>query len=50
MESAVVECDIDIEDVTINEDILIRNTVADDFVYRSTYRFGEVAVIKWRRV
>lgn len=45
MESAVVEGDVNVEDVPILEDTLVRNTVANDFVGRRADRLGEVAVV-----
>jgi hypothetical protein len=50
VESTVVERYVDVENVTVLEYSLIGDAVADDFVYRGTYRLGEVAVVEGGRV
>lgn len=50
MKAAVVKSDVNVEDVTILEDSLIGNAVADDLVDRCAYRFGEVAIVEGRWV
>jgi hypothetical protein len=46
VEPAVVEGYVDVEDITVFEDALVGNAVADDFVGRGAYRFREVAVVQ----
>ena len=46
VKAVVVQCDVDVEDITVSEYSLIRNTVANDFVYRRTYGFGEMAIVE----
>jgi hypothetical protein len=50
VEAVVIEGDVDVEDVAILEDSLVRNTVADDLIDRCTYGLGEVAVIERRGI
>lgn len=47
VETAVVKSDVDVENITVFEDILIGNAVADGLVNAGAYRLGEVAVIEW---
>jgi hypothetical protein len=46
----VVKSDIEIDDVSIQENALIWDTVADNLVDRRTNRLGEVVVVQRRRV
>ena len=46
----MVERDVDVDDISIFEDILVWDAVADDFVDGCADGFGEMAVIQWRRV
>lgn len=48
--AAVVEGDVDVEDVAVDQDALIGNAVADNFVKGGAYGFREVAVVQWRGV
>lgn len=48
--TVVVEGDVDVEDVAVDEDALIGDTVADDFVDGGAYGFREVAVVQRRGV
>lgn len=50
VEAAVVQGDVDVEDVAVLEDALIGNAVADDLVRRGADRLGEFAVVEGRRV
>jgi len=50
VEAAVVECDVDVENVAVSQRALVGNAVADDFVDRCADRLGEVAVVQWRWV
>lgn len=50
VEAAVVEGDVDVEDVAVLEGALVGDTVADDFVDGCADRFGEVAVVQRGRV
>jgi hypothetical protein len=50
MEAAVVEGDVDVEDVAVLEGALVGDAVADDFVDGCADRFGEVAVVQRGRV
>jgi hypothetical protein len=50
VEAAVVEGDVDVEDVAVLEGALVGDAVADDFVGGGADGFGEVAVVEWRRV
>ena len=45
MEAAVVEGDVDVEDVAVDEDAVVGDAVADDFVEGGADGFGEVAVV-----
>ena len=45
MEAAVVERDVDVEDVAVDEGAVVGNAVADDFVGAGADGFGEVAVV-----
>lgn len=44
--STVVESNVDIDNVTILEDALVRDAVADTLVHRRADGFGEVAVVE----
>lgn len=48
--AVVVEGDIDVQDVAVDEDALVGDAVADDFVDGSAYRFREVAVVQRRGI
>lgn len=50
MEAAVVDADVDVDDVAVFELTLIGDAVADYFVDGGADGFGEVAVIEWRGV
>jgi hypothetical protein len=50
MESTVVKCDVDVDNVAILKRSVVRNSVADDFIDRGADGFGEVAVIEGRGV
>ena len=45
MKAAVVECDVEVENVTVKEEALVGNAVADDFVSGGAEGFGEVDVV-----
>ena len=45
VEAAVVEGDIDVENIAVEEDAVIRNAMAYDFVRRGTNGLGEVNVV-----
>ena len=46
MVAFMVESDVQVEDVAVEQDSLIRNAMANHFVWRRAYRFGEVVVIE----
>jgi hypothetical protein len=46
VKASVVECNIDIEDITIDENSFVWDTMADNFVRGRAYGFGEVAVVQ----
>ena len=46
----MVQSNVDVENITVLEDSLIGNAVADDLVDRGADRLGEVAVVERRRV
>lgn len=46
----VVEGDVEVEDIAVEEDPLIRDTVADNLVRRGADRLREVVVVEGRRV
>jgi hypothetical protein len=48
--SLVVQRNINVEDITIEQNTLIGDTVADDFVDGCTARLGEVVVVQRRGV
>ena len=48
--AAVVEGDVDVEDVAVDQDALVGDAMADDFVEGGAYGFREVAVVQWRGV
>lgn len=48
--SLVIQRNIDVEDIAVEENTLIRNAVADDFVDGCTARLWEVVVVQWRGV
>lgn len=50
MVALVEDGDVDVEDVTVDEQTLIRNSVADNFVNGSTAGLGEVVVVQRRWV
>jgi hypothetical protein len=50
VEAAVVEGYVDVDNIPIFQDVVVRNAVADDFVDGGTYRLWEVAVIERRWV
>lgn len=50
VEAAMVESYVDVEDVTVFEDALVGNAVANDFVGRGAHRLGEAAVVERRRI
>ena len=50
VEAAVVEGHVDVEDVTVFEDALVGNAVANDFVGRGADRLGEAAIVERRRI
>lgn len=50
MVTLVVERNVDVEDVAIKQNSLIRNAVADDLVNRCAARLGEVVVVQRRRI
>ena len=50
VEAAVVEGDVDVEDVAVLKGALVGDAVADDFVGRCADGLGEVAVVEWRGV
>jgi hypothetical protein len=45
VEAAVVERHVNVEDVAVEEDSVVGNAVADDFVGRGADGFGEFAVV-----
>lgn len=50
VEAAVVEGHVDVQDIAVLQYSLVGYAVADDLVYRRTYRLGEVAVVQRRRI
>ena len=50
VEAAVVEGDVDVEDVAVLKGALVGDAVADYFVGRGADGLGEVAVVEWRGV
>lgn len=46
MKAAVIYTDVDVEDVAIFERSVIRNSVADNFVYARADGFGKMAVVQ----
>lgn len=52
VETAVVDGDVDVEDVAVLEHSLVGNAVADDLVERRAYGLGEMAVVEggWVRL
>lgn len=48
--AVVVEGNVDVEDVAVDEDALVGNAVANNFVDGGAYGFREVAVIQRRGV
>jgi hypothetical protein len=50
MISAVVDRNVEVENVAIKKNSLIRDAVAYNFIGRSTYRLGKVVVVEWRRI
>lgn len=46
----VVERDINVEDIAVEQDALIGDAVADDFVDRGATRLGEVVIVEGRRI
>lgn len=46
VESAVVKCNVDVQDITVLKDSLVGNAVANDFVDRCADRLGKVAVVE----
>jgi hypothetical protein len=47
VKASVVKCNINVENIAVNEDALIWNAVADNFVRGRAYGFGEVTVVEW---
>ena len=52
MESIVIECYVDVDDVAILQDALVRDTMTYDLVDRSAYGLWEVDIIQrgWIRL
>lgn len=50
MKSFVVERNVDVQNIPVLEDSMVRNSVADDFIYRCADRFGEVVVVQRRGI
>lgn len=50
MVAFVIQCNINVENITVNENALVGDTVANDFVNGGTARLGEVVVVERRRV
>ena len=48
--TAMIQSHIQVNDVAVEEDALIRNTVADNLIDGRAYRLGEMVVIQRRRV
>jgi len=48
--SFMVQGNIDVENITVKQNALVRNTVADDFVNGRAARLGEVVVVQRRGV
>lgn len=46
----MVKCDVEVEDVAVEQYTLVWNTMADDFVRRGADRLGEVIVVKRRGI
>jgi hypothetical protein len=44
----MIKCDVNVENITVKEDTLVRNTVANDFVYGCANGFWEIAVVQRR--
>ena len=47
MEATVVKADVEVENVTIEEDPLVRYAMADDFIGRSTHRLWKPNIVQW---
>lgn len=47
MESAVVQRNINVNDITVFERALVRNAVADDLINRCADGSGEIDIIQW---
>ncbi len=50
VEAAMVECDVEVEDVAVEEDALVWNAMTDYFVGGGADGFGEVNVVQGGRV
>jgi hypothetical protein len=50
VETLMVQGNIQIDDIAIQQNALVRNSVANDLVRRSAYRLREVVVVQGRRV
>ncbi len=46
----VVECDVNVENISVQQDALVGDAVADDFVDRRATRLGEVVIVEGRRI
>jgi hypothetical protein len=47
VEAAVIERNINVEDVAVFERSMVGDAVTDDLVWTCAYGFGEVAVVEW---
>jgi hypothetical protein len=50
MVALVVDRDVDVKNVAVEQEALVRDAVADDLVGRGTTRLGEVVVVEGRRI
>jgi hypothetical protein len=50
MEATVIECYIDIEDIAVDKDPFVWNTVTDNLVRGCAYGFRKVAVVQRRGI
>ena len=47
MVASVVESYVDVDDISVFQDVIVGDTVADDFVDGCADRLGKVAVVEW---
>jgi hypothetical protein len=50
MEAFMIQSYVKVDDVTLLKDALVGDSMANDFVDRGAEGFGEMDVVKWRRV